>query len=66
MTHQENPVTAVKFMTVSEVAVVLRLSKMTVYRLIRAGDLQALRFGRVFRIPQAAVAQYMRDSRPGR
>ncbi len=44
-----------RFMTVSEVADVMRVSKMTVYRLIHAGELPAIRVGKSFRVPQAAV-----------
>ena len=41
-----------RFMTVSEVAAVLRVSNMTVYRLINAGQLPAVRIGRSFRVPR--------------
>lgn len=44
-----------RFMTVTEVADVMRVSKMTVYRLIHAGELPAIRVGKSFRVPQAAV-----------
>jgi excisionase family DNA binding protein len=37
-------------MTVAEVAGVLRVSTMTVYRLIKAGELPAIRIGKSFRI----------------
>jgi excisionase family DNA binding protein len=33
----------------------MRLSKATVYRLVQAGDLEALRVGRAYRIPEHAV-----------
>ncbi|MCY0904000.1 helix-turn-helix domain-containing protein [Arthrobacter sp. H14-L1] len=44
------------FLTVSEVADVMRVSKMTVYRLVHSGELPAVRFGRSYRIPESAVA----------
>lgn len=47
---------AVKFLTVAEVAEMMRVSSMTVYRMVHAGDLPAVRFGRSFRIPESAVA----------
>jgi excisionase family DNA binding protein len=47
--------TDVRFLTVQEVAEVMRVSNMTVYRLVHAGDLPAVRFGRSFRIPEYAV-----------
>jgi excisionase family DNA binding protein len=45
----------VRFLTVSEVADMMRVSTMTVYRLVHSGDLPAIRFGRSFRIPETAV-----------
>ncbi|MBQ3359750.1 MAG: helix-turn-helix domain-containing protein [Microbacterium sp.] len=46
----------VRFLTVAEVAGIMRVSKMTVYRLVHSGDLPAIRFGRSYRVPEAAVA----------
>jgi len=45
----------VRFLTVAEVADIMRVSKMTVYRLVHAGELPAVRFGRSYRIPESAV-----------
>ncbi len=45
----------VRFLTVAEVADMMRVSTMTVYRLVHSGDLPAIRFGRSFRIPETAV-----------
>lgn len=45
----------VSFLTVAEVADMMRVSKMTVYRLVRSGELPAIRFGRSFRVPESAV-----------
>lgn len=53
---------AVKFLTVAEVATTMRVSKMTVYRLVHAGDLPAVRVGRSFRVPEDAVTDYLRKS----
>jgi excisionase family DNA binding protein len=47
----------VRFLTVAEVADMMRVSTMTVYRLVHAGELPAVRFGRSYRIPESAVAQ---------
>lgn len=52
----------VRFLTVAEVASVMRVSKMTVYRLVHAGTLPALQVGRSFRIPEQAVHDYLRES----
>jgi excisionase family DNA binding protein len=45
----------VRFLTVAEVADMMRVSKMTVYRMVHSGDLPAIRFGRSFRVPESAV-----------
>ena len=50
----------VKFLTVAEVATVMRVSKMTVYRMVHAGELPAVRVGRSFRVPEGAVHDYLR------
>jgi excisionase family DNA binding protein len=48
-------------MTVAEVGTVLRVSNMTVYRLIRSGELPALRIGKGFRIQRQDLAAYLAD-----
>ena len=52
----------VKFHTVAEVAAMMRVSKMSVYRLIHSGELESVRFGRSFRVEQRAVDAYLRGS----
>jgi excisionase family DNA binding protein len=52
----------VKFLTVAEVASLMRVSKMTVYRLVHTGELTAVRVGRSFRVPERAVNDYLRDA----
>ncbi|MCQ9163555.1 helix-turn-helix domain-containing protein [Arthrobacter sp. STN4] len=47
------------YLTVAEVAQAMRVSKMTVYRMVHAGDLPAVRFGRSFRVPERAVEEYL-------
>lgn len=56
----ETPLSDVRFLTVAEVALIMRVSKMTVYRLVHSGELEAIRVGRSFRVPEAAVNQYLR------
>ncbi len=51
-----------RFLTVAEVAARMRVSKMTVYRLVHAGELEAVRVGRSFRVPDDAVQEYLRRS----
>jgi excisionase family DNA binding protein len=50
----------VKFLTVAEVASVMRVSKMTVYRLLHSGELPGVQIGRSFRVPEQAVHEYLR------
>lgn len=47
------------FVTVAEVAGRLRVSNMTVYRLIQAGQLAAVRVGRSYRIRDVDVDRYL-------
>jgi excisionase family DNA binding protein len=58
--HTEGRLSEVRFLTVAEVAELMRVSKMTVYRLVHAGDLTAVRVGRSFRVPEHAVDEYLR------
>ena len=55
MTGNVSSMTSARFLTVFEAAAILRVSKQTVYRLVRAGDLEAIRVGRSFRIPAHVV-----------
>jgi len=52
----------VKFLTIYEIATMMRISKMSAYRLIHSGELEAIRVGRSYRIPEQAVISYMRDA----
>jgi excisionase family DNA binding protein len=52
----------VKFLTVAEVATMMRVSKMTVYRLVHNGELPAVRVGKSFRVPEQAVHDYLRSA----
>ncbi len=51
-----------EFLTVSEVADQLRLSKSTVYNLINKGVLPSARFGKAVRINRVHLDQYIRTS----
>jgi excisionase family DNA binding protein len=55
-------VAAVKFLTVAEVAATMRVSKMTVYRLVHSGELAAVRVGRSFRVHEKAVDEYLQKA----
>ncbi len=60
--HADARLSDVKFLTVAEVAELMRVSKMTVYRLVHSGDLTAVRVGRSFRVPEHAVHAYLREA----
>jgi len=50
------------FLTVAEVAAILRVSTMTVYRLIKAGNLPAVRVGKSYRVAEDDVDAYLARS----
>ncbi|GAB3255633.1 helix-turn-helix domain-containing protein [Arthrobacter pigmenti] len=60
---EERNFSDVRFLTVSEVADVMRVSKMTVYRLIHSGEMPAVQFGRSYRVPESAVTDYLKEAR---
>jgi excisionase family DNA binding protein len=57
--QRDSPLAEMKFLTVAEVAAVMRVSRMTVYRLVHSGELPAVRVGRSFRVPERAVHEYL-------
>lgn len=50
-------------LTVAEVAEYLRVSEMTVYRLISSRSLGAVKIGRCWRVPTADLTAYVEDGR---
>ncbi len=48
-----------KIYTVGEVADTMRVSRMSIYRLIHAGSLQSLKVGSSFRVTQAALDSFL-------
>ena len=50
---------APRLLTVAEVADVLRVSTMTVYRLIKSGELSAIRVGKSYRIADDVLQTYL-------
>ena len=51
-----------RLLTVAEVADHMRVSSMTVYRLIKAGSLQAVRVGKNYRIRTSDLDRYLDSS----
>ncbi len=48
-----------RLLTVNEVADILRVSNMTVYRLIKGGQIPAIRVGKNYRIKEVDVNRYL-------
>jgi excisionase family DNA binding protein len=46
-------------LTVAEIAQSLRVSRMTIYRLVERGNLPSVRVGHSIRVPAAAVRAYL-------
>lgn len=50
-----------RLLTVTEVASLMRVSNMTVYRLIKGGHLAAIRVGKNYRIRESDVNRYLAE-----
>lgn len=50
-----------RLLTVGEVAAAMRVSNMTVYRLIKSGQLAAIRVGKNYRIRESDVDRYLSE-----
>ncbi len=48
-------------LTVAEVANIMRVSNMTVYRLIKSGQLSAIRVGKNYRIRRGDIDRYLTE-----
>lgn len=55
----ESPSVIGRFLTVAEVARALRVSNMTVYRLIKSGDMAAVKVGHGYRLREEDVRKYL-------
>ena len=53
------------FLTVAEIAILTRVSKMTIYRAVHLGDLEAAKIGRFLRIRESAYSQWLKESAAG-
>lgn len=63
---EESPVLGERLLTVAEVATAMRVSNMTVYRLIKSSQLGAIRVGKNYRIRATEVDRYLSDRVVGR
>jgi excisionase family DNA binding protein len=55
------PFVGARLLTVGEVADVMRVSNMTIYRLIKSGQLAAVRVGKNYRIRESDVNRYLSE-----
>jgi excisionase family DNA binding protein len=60
---KSEPLNGDRLHTVAEVADHMRVSNMTVYRLIKAGEVRAVRVGKSYRIRQRDLEAYLDASR---
>ena len=56
---KREPFTEARLLTVNEVADLLRVSRMTVYRLIKQGEMPSFRVGRGYRLREEDVHSYL-------
>ena len=61
MTSEKRGLSRDRLLTVGEVAAAMRVSNMTVYRLIKAGELGAIRVGKNYRIRESDVERYLSE-----
>lgn len=55
-----------KFMTIKEVAELLQLNKMTIYRYVKAGKIEAYRVGKDLRIKRDDFEKFLETIRMGK
>ncbi len=56
---KRRPFVGDRLLTVAEVAATMRVSNMTVYRLIKSGQLPAIRVGKNYRIRESDMNAYL-------
>ena len=54
-----------KLLKGDDIAKVLGISRSLAYRLIRSGEIQSIKFGRVVRVPQKALDQFIQSRTSG-
>jgi excisionase family DNA binding protein len=58
---KKRPLVGDRLLTVGEVAATMRVSNMTVYRLIKSGQLAAIRVGKNYRIRESEIDRYLSE-----
>lgn len=61
MATRKSPSIEGRLLTVVEVAALMRVSNMTVYRLIKSGQMAAIRVGKNYRIRESDVNEYLAE-----
>lgn len=57
---QENE--AVQVFTVEDLVKILDIGKSSAYALVRSGTIRSVRIGRIYRIPKAALDEYLKSA----
>lgn len=57
---QENE--AVQVFTVEDLVKILDIGKSSAYALVRSGAIRSVRIGRIYRIPKAALDEYLKSA----
>lgn len=52
----------VQVLTVEDLARILAISKNTAYDLVRSGKIRSVKIGRTYRIPKAALEEYLKSA----
>lgn len=60
-----NQILEVEYVTVSEIAKAVRISRMTVYRLIESKKIPSVKFGNSYRVPKIAIEKYLNENTRG-
>ena len=55
-----------KFLTVREVAEMLKVNKMTIYRYVKAGKIEAYKVGKDFRIQETEIEKFLENIKVSR
>lgn len=50
-----------KVLTVDEVASLLRLNRVTIYRMAKSGSIPAVKVGKVWRFPEPAIESWLSE-----
>lgn len=52
-------IATMKIYTVEEVATILKIAKSTIYELLKEGEIRGVKIGRVYRISEKALCEFL-------